>query len=502
MKIETFDRDDHQKKVVVEFENDTLERFKRQAARKISAETRFPGFRPGKAPYEMVRRTVGDQAIKEEAISLMLDEVYPQVVKEAGIQSYGPGQLEEIISEEPPKFSFIIPLAPVIDLGEYKELRLDYNPPTVEETKVDEMIERLRRRVGTAVPIERPAEKGDLVAIKLSAKLSEPPEGEEGTLIEEGSYEMVAGTPEDHTDEDGHEWPYKGFVNELVGLHVGETKTFEHTFEDDGSSDDLTGKTASFHVEVESIKEIAKPEVNEDFVKSLGPYEDLDALRKDILRQLQETETRKYNREYYDGLIEKLMDGAKVLYPPILLDEEVEHLLAHFQEDLAQQKLDLETYLKTRNMTREELVEKEIKPAAETRIKRQLVLEEFASRENIQLQPYEMQMIFDMAKEQAKNDPQFAQIRSGAKISQKQLADTLARGTVNEIFNQRLMNRLRDIATGKADAPAEPAPETAPEAAAEGSQPAAEAPAPAPESAAPQAAESSSDEPAEPATAE
>ena len=86
------------------------------------------------------------------------------------------------------------------------------------------MIERLRRRVGTAEPVDRPAEKGDLVAAKLSAALTEVAIEGEPALIEENSYEMVAGTPEDHTDEDGHEWPYKGFVNELVGMKTGKEK--------------------------------------------------------------------------------------------------------------------------------------------------------------------------------------------------------------------------------------------------------------------------------------
>lgn len=456
MKIETFDREDHQKNVVVEFDSDTLERYKRQAARKIATETKIPGFRPGKAPYDMVRRMTGDKPIQDEAVSLMLDEVYPQILKESGIESYGPGSLEEILSVDPPKFSFIIPLAPVVTLGEYKEIRLEHNLPTIADDKVEEVIERLRRRVGTAAPVERPAEKGDLVAVKLSANLTEVAEEGEAALIEENSYEMVAGTPEDHTDEDGHEWPYKGFVNELVGMKNGDKKTILHTFTDDGSDDDLTGKTAEFTFEIESVKEITKPELDEEFVKSLGPYEDLEALRNDIKRQLLETDTKNYNRKYFDELIEKLMADAKVEYPPILLDDEIEHMLVHFEQDLSRQKLDLDTYLKTRELTREELIDKEIKPAAEQRVKRQLVLEKFAAEENIQIQPHEVQMVYNMAVDQAKRDPKMASMRTG-KTNPKDLVDTLARGTINEIFNQRLINRLRDIATGKADAPAEEA---------------------------------------------
>jgi len=246
----------------------------------------------------------------------------------------------------------------------------------------------------------------------------------------------------------------------LVGMKTGDKKTILHTFADDGSDDDLTGKTAEFTFEIESVKQITKPELDEEFVKSLGPYEDVEALRNDIKRQLLESETKNYNRKYFDELIEKLMADAVVEYPPILLSDEIDHMLVHFEQDLSLQKLDLDTYLKTREMTREELIDKEIKPAAELRVKRQPVLEKFAAEENIQIQPHEVQMVYNMAVDQAKRDPKMASLRTG-KTSTKDLVDTLARGTINEIFNQRLINRLRDIATGKADAPKEEAaPET------------------------------------------
>lgn len=452
MNIETIDRDDHQKTVIAEFDTDTFERFKRQAARKIASETRIPGFRPGKAPYDVVRRLYGDKAIMDEAVNLMLEDVYPQVIREAKIDPYGPGILEEILSIDPPKFSFVIPLNPTVSLGDYKEIRLEYNEPVVGEDKVNGVIERLRRRGGTAVPVDRPAVTGDLVAIKLSARLTKPAEGEDATLIEENDYELIAGAPEDHTDEFGNEWPYPGFVNELVGLSTGEKKAVFYTFAEDSSSDDLNGKEAEFSFEVVSVKEIHKPELNDEFAQSLGPYENLDALRGDILKQLQQTETRNYNNAYIDELIAKLVDGSTVVYPPVLLTDEINHLLVHFEEDLAKQKMDLDTYLKTRELTRDQLVENEIKPSAERRVKRQLVLQEFAVQENIQLQPEEMQVVYDMAMTQARNDKNLQSVRHDRKMNTQELADTLARGTINEIFNQRLINRLRDIATGKADA--------------------------------------------------
>jgi trigger factor len=92
-----------------------LEKYKRQAARKISQEKKFPGFRPGKAPYDIVRRMVGDEEIQQEAVDLMLNVIYPEALKEANLNPSGPGQLEEIVSLDPPTFAFIVPLQPEVD---------------------------------------------------------------------------------------------------------------------------------------------------------------------------------------------------------------------------------------------------------------------------------------------------------------------------------------------------------------------------------------------------
>ncbi|MEJ5313353.1 MULTISPECIES: trigger factor [Anaerolinea] len=460
MKLEILDRDDHQKQIIAEFDSETLEKFKRKAARKISERTKIPGFRPGKAPYEMVRRIIGDAAILEEAIELLIDETYPKIIEEAKVEPYGPGKLDEIISMDPPKFSFLIPLQPEVDLGNYRELREEYAPPEVSEEDVEKILNRLRRRAGTAVPVERPAQQGDLVAIKMSAHLVSPEEGQEKVLIEENHFEMVAGVSEEHTDEDGYEWPFPGFVQELIGVSAGEKKVIKHTFSASDFSDDLAGKEAEFIIEVESVKEIVLPELDDSFAHLMGPYETLEALKNDIRQQLLSGKMEEYQRNYIDKVVDRLVDGASVKYPPVMVEDEVEHLLSHFREDLAKQQMDLEAYLKARQITREQLIDQEIRPAAEANVKRNLVLEEFARQEQIQIKASEIQTIYDIALNQARNDKELRQL-AGKRMNTKQLADTMARMSINEIFNQRLINRLHAIATGKANE--QPQPEEPPQ---------------------------------------
>lgn len=473
MKIETFDRDDHQKLITAEIEMEAMEQFRIQAARKISSQAKIAGFRPGKAPYEVVRRTYGDKAIQEEALTIMLDQIYPEAIKEAGIEPYGPGQLQEILQVEPPKFSFIVPLAPKVELGDYKAIRKEHTPPVITDQKVDEVIRRLQRRSSISKTVERPAAEGDLVYLTITGKLANPAEGDDADLIPQAARQMIAGDPRDFTDEDGNEWPFDGFSIKLIGLSAGEEKTFEYTFPNDGSNDDLNGKDAVFTVKVDNVHELELPELNDEFAQSIGEnYATMDTLRTNIHDSMQSDETNRYNNKYIESLIDLVMVDAQVLYPPAALQNEINHVIQHFEERLQRDQMDLDTYLKTRNMTREEFAEKEASEVAARNLKRNLVMEEFAAREQIQITNEEVQMIVNMAENQARQDPSLKTMARGG-VTKKQVADNLARSTINEIFNQRMMNRLRDIASGKADAPAE---ETTPDAVAEATtEPVAEA---------------------------
>ncbi len=193
MKIETVARDDQQTKLIAELDSETLEKYKRQAARKILANQKIPGFRPGKAPYDLVRRMYGDEALTARSLELMLDDVYPQALQKPNINPSGPGKLEEIVSIDPPTFAFIVPLPPEVHLGDYKEIRKEYAPEPITDEQVEVNLTRLQRSYATAEPVERAAQKGDLVSFKLSAKRTQTEEGENDTLVEETPYQMVAG---------------------------------------------------------------------------------------------------------------------------------------------------------------------------------------------------------------------------------------------------------------------------------------------------------------------
>ena len=111
MKIEKEFRDDHQVKLTVELDDDTFEKAKQRAARQIAKRIKIPGFRPGKAPYGVILRQVGEGQVVEGALELVIDEQYSEIIKEAEIEPYGPGTLDNVPELDPPTLEFIVPLS-------------------------------------------------------------------------------------------------------------------------------------------------------------------------------------------------------------------------------------------------------------------------------------------------------------------------------------------------------------------------------------------------------
>lgn len=452
MKIETQARDDHQTKLIAELDAETLDRYMQRAARKISRETRIPGFRPGKAPYDVVRRIHGDKLLEKEAVELMLEDIYPTALQQANINPSGPGKLEEIVTMDPPTFAFIVPLPPEVTLGEYVNIRKDYAPEPITDEQVNKSMRSLQRSYATSEPVDRPAEKGELVSIKLNATRVQSEEGEPEALIPESSYQMVAGEVE---DEGQPEWPYSGFTQELIGLTTGESKTVAHTFGEETTFEDLRGKEAEFTIVVQSVKSLTLPELNEEFAHTLGEFESVDALQTVIRSQLEQNYQQQYDQTYFDELIGELVGTATIKYPPHMLDEEIEEFIHGVEHNLEHDRMDLETYLKMRQIDRETFINEEVRPAAARRLERSLVLEEFARREKVEVKSDEIRSIYYAALQQMQQSSELKKMQSKNKQSTKEMANSLAVNTVNNIFSQRLMVRLKAIAIGKADEPVE-----------------------------------------------
>jgi trigger factor len=472
LKIEKQTLEDHQVKLTVEVEEKTFEDAKRRAAKKVSKQTKIPGFRPGRAPYNVVVRQVGEPVILEEALDILVQDIYPKIIEEADIQPYGPGKLENVESMEPPVLEFIVPLDAEVNLGDYHAIRKTYEPGEVSEKQVDEVIEDLQERQAILEPVDRPVDEGDVVYTQLSAVRTESDsaadeadesqedtqEPEDLTLIPERPATILiraeeAEKPqkseqsdeEESEEDEPEEWPFPGFSRQLIGFSKGDEKTITHTFTEDTQFESLRGVEAVFHLRVDDLKSRTLPELDDEFAKLFGDYETIEELRAEIRSQLEDQAREKYNESYEDEILEQAVEEATILYPPQMLEDEVESVIHNLEHRLENQRMDMDLYLRSREMNMEDLRE-EVLPMAESRLKRMLFLYELAKAEDIQLDQAEIQTEATLTMQNLKRNLSEEDAR---KLSNRQVYNNLVTNVMADMITQRATERFRKIASGE-----------------------------------------------------
>jgi trigger factor len=440
--------DDHQAKLVVDVDKEQLETFKRRAARKLAERGKIPGFRPGKAPYNIVARTFGEEAITEQAIEMLVDDIYPKVLEEAKVEPAAAGSLENVDTQgETPKFTFRVPLAPEVDLGDYHSVRLPYEWTAPSQAEADKALEDLRQMYASTKTVDREVQVGDYVLVDVkgayASKLKEGEEDKSAGLSRTGFATFVR---EEDRDE---EWPYKGFNKELVGLKSGDSKTVKHKYAKDDADEALQGKTVNFEVTVKTVRGVILPDLDDDFAKQVGAGETIDALKEAVTRDVEDRSRAEYDDKYFVELIEKIKEGATIKYHQHSLEHEGEHVLNELQQRLAQQGMDLATYFKMRNTTQEKFTEEEVLPVAKKRLERSLILDEIIRKENIQVDNAALDAEFGQTLiELQMQGVNLNELRGGRK-GQQRLAEAVAIESATRVLTRRALDMLKSIAMGE-----------------------------------------------------
>jgi len=444
LKIDKIIQDDRQAKLTVEYTSDEFEAFKRRAAKKVSKNAKIPGFRPGKAPYQVIVNHYGEETIIQEAIDLLIEVDYSKILEQAEIEPSGAGNLESLESFDPPKFILMIPLAPEIDLGDYREVRKPYELEEFNTSAVDDYIIDLRRRSATIVPANHPAEVGDLVYYTLSGEFLNPADDDDATITDKTPQEAII-QDEEHVSD--NEWPYPGFTRELLGVKDGGEKEIQYTYPENFEDETFRGKTALFSIEVQSVKALELPEFDEDFLKLLGDFESEGDFREKLEQQLRAEHQANYDRDYINEILKEISDNAILNYPPQMLDHEIEHVLEDIKSRLTSQKMDYETYLKLRGMEEQAFIEEDIRPVAKQRLERSLIVDTLIELEGLKLDK-------DLVNEQTSNVVREIFSTGKAEELQREMGSEefsrmITMEGVSRTMNILLNNRLKLIGTGQ-----------------------------------------------------
>lgn len=376
MKIETQDLQDRQLQLTVEVPHDRVQAAMRAAARRLSSQSRIPGFRPGKAPYEVIVQKYGEEAVFEEALDPLGQEIYRQALESTEVEASAPGSLEEVVSRSPLVLRYTVPLAPQVDLGGYRELRLPYEEPQVTDEAVEAFLEDLRQAQAIIEPVERAAGMDDVVVVDARGELAEPEGPGSPVLMQEKAVSVLVAEKTN--------WPVPGVSQHLAGMGAGEEKSFAYAFPSDYPNESLRGRTAQFRLRVHEVKSRTVPEWSDDLARTVGEFQDLVELRAKVRQSLEARARREAEEEYGRRVVDRVVEGARVTFPPALVGPEIDELIHELDHRLREQKLSLSDYLKIEKKSLDDL-RGELAPRARTRLVRALVLSQVIEAEHIEV---------------------------------------------------------------------------------------------------------------------
>jgi trigger factor len=361
----------------IEVDEERLAQAMESAYRRLVAKAKIPGFRPGKAPRAVLERHLGEDTIRQEAIDRLMPQVYQEALEQEAIDPIDRAQFE-LVTQQPLVAKFTIPVRPSVDLGDYASLRVPKEPVVVEPERVQEALETLRHRYAVLEPVDRPVQWGDIIRADVEGTI-------DGTAFvheEDAQFQLL----EDRSIS------LPGFAEALPGHQKGDQFEFEVTAPEDLPDERFRGKQARYRVHVKETKQEVLPELDDDFARQVGEgFQSLAALRERVEQDLREALEREAEHRYHDQVLDALAERTHMEFPPVLVERETDHLLkeqfggptARGRAGAAAQE-QLERYLQQVGKSEEELRD-ELRPLAERRVRRSLVLSEVSEAEHIQV---------------------------------------------------------------------------------------------------------------------
>lgn len=403
-----------------------------QAARRLSGQVRIPGFRKGKVPFPIMLRYIGREALLEEALEPLTQDVYQEALTLTGIKPYAPGWLEDVRSEPPSlTLEIIVPLAPLVELGDYRALRLEAPKAEVSDEMMKEALQTLRENQAVIEPVDRPVQLGDVVTMTIRGRAN-------GQAIIRGDEVRIVLDAESNL-------PGPGFAQELVGAVPKQERTFTLHYPEDHPNVQAAGRDVEFHVVIHKVESRFLPPLDDDFAQSLEDEHIRTALdlRIRMRQQLQETLQEELDADFGRQVLDKLVEQSRIEYPSMLVERELDDLMAEGDRDLrVQRRLTLDDLLKLQGKTRAAYRE-ELRPRAEMRLKRGLALAEIVRREGLQVSPDEVKKEID-AMSAALGDDQADEFREFLSTPDQQ------RRIENDLLTKKAIERLAQIAKGMA----------------------------------------------------
>jgi len=412
-----------EKRVTLVVTDDQLDAAKGQAARKLGKDLKIPGFRPGRAPRQVVEATVGADRIRSEAIDTVLPEAVSRVLSEEEIVPAARPQVEKIEDiDNGVSVEVLVALWPALDeVPDYEGRKIEVESPDVDDEELESQIERLREQFASLETAEREATVGDYIVLDLSANQG-------GSLVEEASagdllYEVGSGLLLPELDD------------HATGSSAGSILSFDGALPP--SFGDRAGQTVTYRVLVKEVKRKVLPELTDEWVDENTEHDTVDSLKGELETRLAQFKLGAVYENYQRRLLDTLITELTVEIPEAIVTGEMEDLLHRFVHQLEEQGISFEDYLKATGLSQEQLLA-DLRAQATRTVSTELVLDAVRDHEQLDVSEEEMEEALAAFATATEEDP--------AKVRETVLGSPREQLLRSDILRRKALNTLLEAA--------------------------------------------------------
>lgn len=428
MKIEIKDLDKNVKEVTIEMEPSKWLPYLDLSYQELAKQEKIAGFRPGQAPLELVKKHIKQEKAQAKMLEILIKKELAKILEQRNWLMAEGAKIDilKFAPDNPLVFKAVFSVWPkVIKLIDFSSIKVKKQKLEVKEDEIERELNELQKMQAKERIVLRPAKIGDKVILDFNIlKDLVPQEGGEYK-----DFSMIL----------GEDFYLPGFSENIVGLKAGDEKTFKLTIPQDHQNKNLAGQEVDFKVKIKDVYEIVLPELNDEFAKSLGKFENLEQLKQAIKLNLEKIKQVQINEKYEREILEEIIEKSEFEeIPEVVLEKEVERMLEELKISIQNQaslmgvKMSFEDYLSQINKTESEL-KKDLEIQAEKRIKIGLVLQEVIEKENISVSDQEIEKEIENLKLIYKNDSEILKEINSLDYKKKLKSELLAKKAIEKI---------------------------------------------------------------------
>ncbi|MDM8527751.1 trigger factor [Anaerolineales bacterium HSG24] len=366
--------------VIAEYSNKEVEKLYQKAARKLSRGYKIPGFRPGKAPYQVVARRLGIDTLRDHALQEDGERMYNKILETSGVEAYGQANLENI-TWDPLVIKLRLPTAPMVTASNYRDIRLEFEPirPVTEE-EIHTLLAQYQEQNATWVPSDKPAEVGDSVSILVT-------ERDGNTVItdnESADYVLFLSEAANRNPT-----PDDKFTEALIGLREGEEKEFTITYPKSFSNPMYSGKNITTCIEISGVKVKELDPVDDDLAQTVSDVDTLDELKTMLRTNIEQQREGEQDEVIGKEILHKVIELSEASWSPLFEEQTLQQYFKEQELLLEQRNLRFEDYLEIQKTTKKEW-ENEARKIIASNLKSSFVVGEIAEQENIYISEQEI----------------------------------------------------------------------------------------------------------------